>query len=117
MPFKFSRQRRIRTGSDFRYVYEQGQFYKDEFFRIFYVHKDMREPSRLGISVSKKLGKAHVRNRLKRLLRETFRLHPQLTAGLDLIVQPRPMILPLENAQVCERFLQALRTLATRPLD
>lgn len=115
MSFGFSRARRIRTDSDLQYVYEQGKLYKDEFFRIFYVHKDMREPGRLGISVSKKLGKAHVRNHLKRLLRETFRLHPPLTAGLDLIVQPRPAILPLENAQVCECFLQALRALATRP--
>lgn len=103
----------MRTDSDFRYVYEQGQLYTDEFFRIFYVHKNMREPGRLGISVSKKLGKAHVRNRIKRIIRETFRLHPELTAGLDLIVQPRPTVLTLPSTQLRQHFVAALRR--TRP--
>jgi len=45
---------------------------------------------RLGLSVSRKLGNAVVRNRWKRRLREAFRLEQtRLPAGLDLIVIPR----------------------------
>lgn len=45
---------------------------------------------RLGLSVSRKVGKAVVRNRWKRLIREAFRLsRSQLPAGVDLIVIPR----------------------------
>jgi ribonuclease P protein component len=110
--FAFSRARRIRSQSDFQYIYEHGQLYKDDFVRIFYVR--CGGPGRLGISVSKKLGKAHVRNRIKRIIRETFRLHPQLTAGLDLIVQPRPTVLALSNEQLRQRLVAALTALSSQ---
>ncbi|MCX8103863.1 MAG: ribonuclease P protein component [Candidatus Bipolaricaulota bacterium] len=108
MSFKFSRAQRIRSRSDFAYIYEHGQLYKDEFFRVFYVRKHPPEPGRLGLSISKKLGKAHVRNRIKRIIRETFRLHPELTGRLDLIVQPRSTAATLSNEQLRQRFVEAL---------
>lgn len=114
MSFTFSRARRIRSRNDFQYIYEHGQLYKDELFRIFYVRKSPMEPGRVGLSISKKLGKAHVRNRIKRVLRETFRLHPELTAGLDLIVQPSPTVLALSNAQISQRFVEALTALSAQ---
>ena len=47
--------------------------------------------ARLGLSVGRKVGNAVVRNRVKRLLREAFRLHQRdLPAGLDLVVNVRP---------------------------
>jgi ribonuclease P protein component len=110
MSFKFPRTRRIRRRCDFAYIYEHGRLYRDELFRILYVHTG--EPGRLGLSITKKLGKAHARNRLKRILRETFRLHPELTAGLDMIIQPRPEVLALTNAQISRRFVEALTALS-----
>jgi ribonuclease P protein component len=111
MSFTFPRTRRIRRRCDFEHIYEHGQLYKDELFRIFYVRTT--EPGRLGLSIAKHLGKAHTRNRLKRILRETFRLHPELAAGLDIIIQPRPEVLALTNAQISQRFVEALTALST----
>lgn len=112
MSFRFSRAQRIRKRRDFEYIYGHGQLYQDECFRIFYIRTRPTELGRLGVSISRKLGKAHVRNRIKRIIRETFRLHPQLTAGLDLIVQPRLVVPSLGNAQIRQHFLEALKALA-----
>ncbi len=112
MRYLFPRARRIRTHREFQRLYAQGRLYQDEYFRIFYLKKDSSEAGRLGLSVSKKLGKAHNRNRIRRLLREVFRLYPELSVGLDLIVQPKTEAAALKNGQLRERFLQALRALS-----
>jgi ribonuclease P protein component len=53
---------------------------------------DLGHP-RLGISISRRVGTAPVRNRIKRLLREAFRLHRyDLPRGYDLVIVVRPHV-------------------------
>ena len=65
--------------------------------------------NRLGLSVPKRLGNAPQRNRVKRLVREAYRLHQHdLPAGYDLIVSVRPHEPPLTLDQCVEHLTLAL---------
>jgi ribonuclease P protein component len=86
----FLPQYRIRRGADFRRAYERRSSVADERIVIFGYANGLPHP-RLGISASRRIGGAVLRNRWKRLLREAFRLtRSRLPTGIDLIVIPRP---------------------------
>ena len=87
--FGFPRERRVRHQSDFDRVRQQNIYAAD---RTLVVQGcgNGREISRLGLSVSRRVGNAVVRNRWKRLIREAFRsLQHQLPVGIDFVVRPR----------------------------
>ena len=85
----FEKFRRLRASGDFQRVFRKRRSVADDLI-IIYGRKNGRTYSRLGLSVSRKIGGAVIRNRWKRLIRESFRqLHSQLPVGLDLVVIPR----------------------------
>jgi ribonuclease P protein component len=85
----FSKLQRLLARREFREVYEKGKKFAGNKMAVFYTLKPSH-PSRLGITITKKWGKAHDRNRFKRVVREGFRmLYPELQSGLILNVHPR----------------------------
>lgn len=85
----FPRYFRLRKQADFDRVYQARLFAADDVLVVNGLASGL-EYSRLGLSVSKKVGNAVVRNRWKRLIREAFRLaREQLPPGLDLVVRPQ----------------------------
>ena len=70
-------------------VYQTGKSYANKLL-VMYVKKTDRPETRIGISVSKKVGNSVVRHHITRLLRESFRLHEDMTeTGLDIVVVAR----------------------------
>jgi ribonuclease P protein component len=91
---RFLPQHRIRRLGDFQRAFRRRSSVADQWI-IIYGHPNGLPHPRLGISASRRLGGAVVRNRWKRLLREAFRLtRPQLPDGMDLIIIPRPNVEP-----------------------
>ncbi len=85
----FRKHEHLRRSSDFRRVYDRRRSVSNEWL-IVYACENGLPHLRLGLSVSRKVGQATVRNRLRRLYREAFRLvRAEMPSGLDLILIPR----------------------------
>ena len=57
---------------------------------VLYARKNRTDGNRVGITVSKKLGKAHVRNRTRRRIKEAYRIHEgAFLPGYDIVVVAR----------------------------
>ena len=76
---------RIKKNAEFRAVYRRGKSFSNNLL-VLYVYRNKKSINRLGISVSKKVGKSVIRNRIKRLIKENFRLNiEEIKVGYDLV--------------------------------
>ncbi|HHV94452.1 MAG TPA: ribonuclease P protein component [Firmicutes bacterium] len=83
------RIQRLLSPRDFERLYSEGQVVKNELLVLHYLANEL-DVFRVGFSVSRKLGKAVVRNRVKRRLREAVRsLADEIKPGHDLILSAR----------------------------
>ncbi|MGB9619878.1 MAG: ribonuclease P protein component [Armatimonadota bacterium] len=83
------RTARLRRRSDFARVYSKGRSYATDLV-VMYVLPGRAETTRVGFSVSSKLGKSAARNRVRRRLREVVRpLLPSIRGKYDLVVAAR----------------------------
>lgn len=81
---------------------------------VLFAHPNEGGGCRLGITVTRKVGAAVVRNRLKRVLRETFRRHhSRLSPSFDLVINPRRSMLYLRPEEVEAQLLGAFRKLSS----
>jgi len=87
--YTFRKAEHLRSPADFRRVYARRRSVSDDWLIVYARENDLPH-LRLGLSVSRKVGPAVVRNRLRRLYREAFRLtRADLPTGLDLVLVPR----------------------------
>jgi ribonuclease P protein component len=87
---------RLRNSHEFKRVFDARIAFADELLIVFVLPNDL-QVSRLGLSVSRKVGNAVIRNHWKRLIREAFRKNYELFQRcLDIVV------LPQRNAKITD---------------
>jgi ribonuclease P protein component len=106
--FSFKRKEKIRKSSEFITVYKKGVKKETQHFKIAILPSN-KQWSRLGISVSKKIGRAVARNRIKRRLREYFRLHKaQLSGYCDIVLTAKSGANQLSYHDICNELNKTL---------
>lgn len=105
----FTTAQRLHSSREFDALYRHGQRRGDNFFLILF-RDNQRPHARLGLSVSAKaVGNAVNRNRVKRVVRESFRLHQIELPHVDLVVNARVASRKAGNAEL-NRSLEVLWT-------
>jgi len=91
------KKHRLRERSDFRKVFDRGSSFANRYLVVYCMRHMEGQEFRVGFSVSKKVGNAVVRNRIKRRLKECVReLAPLVNKDADFIVIARPSVVTLE---------------------
>lgn len=112
--FGFPKTERIRKRADYLRIQTQGRKVFTPSLIAFTVYRE-KAPPRLGITVSKRVGVAVVRTRVKRLLREVFRQNKGLLPhGLQLVIVAKADAARLDYQRTHAEFLEICRRCAPR---
>lgn len=108
--FCFRPEQRIRNRSQFLQLYREAQRFHTPYF-VLYIRENKLEQSRLGITVSRKIGKPVARNRIKRRIREVFRQRcNDLQPSADMVVNAKRRAALAAFAELERSFCSAVKS-------
>lgn len=109
-PLRFTSTQRLHSKAEFDSVYRNSRRSADALFAVHTRPNDSGH-ARLGLSVSARtVGGAVRRNRVKRLVRESFRLHQLLLPAVDIVINSRPGARAAPNAAIMRSLEHHWRT-------
>lgn len=113
----FSREKRLLTPRHFKAVFDSPTGKVPGKNLLILARENGLDHPRLGLVIGKKSVKLAVqRNRLKRLMRDSFRLNQHLLAGLDIVIVARKGLSEIENPELHQHFGKLWKRLArSRP--
>ena len=97
----FNRTQGLKKDSDFRKVYKHGKSFANRYL-VMYILNNKSENSRIGISVSKKVGKAIIRNKVRRRIKEAYivNIDENVKYGYDIVFIARVAIKDAEYKDI-----------------
>ena len=101
---------KLRSSQQYRAVYERGTKFHTPYFSLFVCPTNEDAP-RIGMTVTRKIGPAVVRNRCKRRLREIARRHTLSIlggVGCDLVINVKPGLVAADFEEISTAFVRAL---------
>ncbi len=103
--YGFSTDVRLRCAADYKGVFDGALFKVHQPHFLLLAIPTEQPKGRLGLVVAKKkVRRAHERNRVKRLARESFRLHQQQLVALDIVVMPKVGVDTVPNAELHQQL-------------
>jgi ribonuclease P protein component len=116
---RFRKSMRLLRHSDFERVYKQGRRHFASRMTVFFRLREGSGGPRIGFTVSKALGGAVERNRMRRRLREAVRLGwPAFSAPVDIVVNPKKSVLTASFQQIAAEIgnaFEVVRKFAEKP--
>ena len=107
----FPRSIRLLKHADFERVYKEGRRHFSANLTVFYLRR-AEGGLRIGFTVSRALGGAVQRNRMKRRLREAVRLQPKGTnAAVDVVINPKKTLLSAEFDGILQEVKRAFEVI------
>jgi ribonuclease P protein component len=106
---EFPREARLVRRGDFDAVYRAGKRRSSPHFTVFFRATQLPQ-SRFGFSIKKALGRAVLRNRIRRRTREIVRCHRlEIPAGWDIVIHPKNSVAQAKCATLTSDLLRLLR--------
>lgn len=98
--FNFDRDKRLLKAEEFQFVFNNAKRFGNKSFTVL-ARENLSGGPRLGLAISKKSAKRAVdRNRIKRIFRESFRLHQHKLPSVDIIAMCKPSVLSLSKEEI-----------------
>ena len=117
----FPRSGRLLRHADYERVYQQGRRHFSSHMTVFYLHRGGEQGWRVGFTVSRALGGAVDRNRMKRRLRESVRkCWPPVSVPIDVVVNPKKSLLKAPFGDLVtemQRAFEVMAQKASRPVS
>jgi ribonuclease P protein component len=104
---------RLTDSTEFERVYRQGVAYRGELFALHAFQNEL-ESARLGLSVSKKVGNAVTRNKVRRRLKEIFHELAGESPNADIVVSAKPLSADASFDELRAEFERALLKIKER---
>lgn len=106
--FSFLKKNRLSNNCDFENVLKNGKLLKCKFFTLKILKNNLEYP-RLGIRINKKIGNAVKRNKIKRMIKEIFRMNKnEFNENIDIVLIPYSNILSANFDTLNKEFLKLL---------
>ena len=92
-----NKRQRVKKNAEFQKIFKRGKSFANRQFVLYFLPKEGQEEFRIGLSVSKKVGNAVVRNQIKRYIRQSFlELKDEVNPNMDYVIIARTQAASLD---------------------